>query len=186
MATALVLMAPGFEEIEALSVVDVLRRGGVKTTMASISGALDVAGAHSIVVKADALLGDVKEADFDALILPGGGQGTENLKASGEVIELLQRQKGAGRLICAICAAPTVLVEAGVLDPGQHVTCYPTCVMQLDRRSANVPVVVDSGVVTGQAPGSALLFSLVVLQTLIGESMARKVAREMVTDVLEP
>ena len=185
MATAIVTLADGFEEIEALTVVDVLRRGGVNVITAAVGKTKDVEGAHGISVLADEFLADVKNDDFDAVILPGGGPGTENLKNSDDVIALLRRQKDEGRLVCAICAAPLVLVEAGVLEPGQHITCYPTCIMDLDRPSANVPVVADDNVITGQAPGSAMLFALVVLQALTNESVASKVARGLVTDVME-
>ena len=184
MANALVLLAEGFEDIEAVTIIDVLRRGGVNVVTASISGGLDVASAHGIVMRADAMFDDAAEHGFDALILPGGGLGTENLKKSEAVIERIRRQKAEGRLICAICAAPTILVDADVLSEGQHVTCYPTCSVDLDRPCANVPVVEDFGIITGQAPGSALLFSLVVLKALEGEKVALKVARGMVTDVL--
>ena len=133
-------------------------------------------------MSADATFAQAAEETYDAIVLPGG-PGTGNLKVPA-VLERLRRQKEDGRLICAICAAPTVLVEAGVLDPDQHVTCYPTCSLDLDRPSAGVPVVCDGGVITGQAPGSAMLFALVVLQTLKGEAVAQKIARGMVTDVL--
>ncbi len=185
MANAIVLLADGFEEIEAVNIVDILRRGGVDVVTASISPRREVPGAHGVSMTADALLADVKDDAFDAVILPGGGHGTDNLRASEETIALLQRQKGAGRLICAICAAPLVLVDADVLDPGQHVTCYPTCMVELDRPSANVPVVRDGDVITGQAPGAAMLFALVVLQALTDEKTASKVARGLVTDVLD-
>ena len=185
MAKAIVTLADGFEEIEALTVVDVLRRGGVSVTTAGVGKSKEVMGAHGIPVIADALLSDVKDENFDAVILPGGGQGTENLKNSDAVFNLLRRQKDSGRLICAICAAPTVLVEAEVLEPGQHITCYPTCIMDLDRASANVPVVADGNVITGQAPGSAMLFSLVILQALVGEAHTAKIARGLVTNVME-
>ena len=101
------------------------------------------------------------------------------------MIRRLQRQHEENRLICAICAAPTVLVAAGVLDEDVHVTCYPTCQMDLDREWSPAPVVSDGMIITGQAPGSALLFSLVVLQALVGSPVAKKVARGMVTDVLD-
>ena len=97
---------------------------------------------------------------------------------------MLRRHNDEGRLICAVCAAPTVLVEAQVVAPGIHLTCYPTCQMQLDRPWSPAPVVAEGNIITGQAPGSALLFALVVLQTLAGEKVAQKVARGMVTDVL--
>lgn len=182
MSQALVLLTEDFEDIEAVTVIDVLRRGGVEVVTASIHDRLEVPSAHGITVRADRLLTDVANDVFDAVILPGG-PGTGNLKIPA-VFELLNRQKAEGRLICAICAAPTVLVEAGVLEDGQQVTCYPTCIVDLDRPSAAVPVVADGNVITGQAPGSALLFALVVLSALEGEKIANRVARGMVTDVM--
>ena len=185
MAKVLIPLANGFEDIEAVSIVDVLRRGGVEVVTASIHGTSGVRSAHGIDMRADALFDDVEDDDFDAIVLPGGGEGTENLKACGPLIRRLQRQREENRLICAICAAPTVLAAAGVLDEGVHVTCYPTCQMDLDREWSPAAVVSDGLIITGQAPGSALLFSLVVLQALVGSPVAKKVARGMVTDVLD-
>ena len=185
MARVLVPLADGFEEVEALTVVDVLRRGGQEVVTAAVGQSLDVKGAHGVLVKADALFDDVADDPFEAIVLPGGGEGTERLKNSDALIRRLQRHAEEHGLLCAICAAPTVLVEAGVLEPGIHFTCYPTCQMELDRQWSPVPVVADGNVITGQAPGSALLFSLIVLQALAGEAVARKVARLMVTDVLD-
>ena len=185
MAKVLVPLANGFEELEAIAVVDVLRRGGVEVVTASIHDSAEVRGAHGVSVKADSLFADVSDDAYDAIVLPGGGEGTENLKNSDALFRRLRRQDSEGRLICAICAAPTVLVEAGVIPPGVHVTCYPTCQMQLDRQWTPAPVVADGTIITGQAPGTALLFGLVVLQTLVGDKVAQKVARAMVTDVLD-
>lgn len=182
MAKVLVPLVEGFEDIEAVTIVDVLRRGGVEVVTASVAGTPFVKSSHGIRMSADASFDEAAKDKYDAIILPGG-PGTGNLKVPS-VIERLRRQKEEDRLICAICAAPTVLVEAGVLESGQHVTCYPTCALDLDRPCAGVPVVGDGNVITGQAPGAALLFSLVVLQTLKGEALTRKVARGMVTDVL--
>ena len=184
MAKALVVLADGFEEVEAVTAIDVLRRGGVETVAASLSGEPVVKGSHGIALKADAAFSEVSSGDFDAIVLPGG-RGTENLRASEELLGRLRRQKEDGRLNCAICAAPLVLMDAGVLSPDQHITCYPTCVVQLDRKSANVPVVSDGDVITGQGPGASLLFALVVLKSLAGENVARKIAHNMVSDVLE-
>lgn len=183
-AKALVVLADGFEDVEAVTVVDVLRRGGVETVTASLSGAREVRSAHGVTMLSDASFADASKDDFDAVVLPGGGEGTDNLRASRELAEFLRRCKEEGKLLCAICAAPTVLVQAGVLDEGQHVTCYPTCAFDLDRPCVGVPVVADGNVITGQAPGSALLFGLVVLSALTDEKTAARVARGMVTDVL--
>ena len=185
MSKVLVPLADGFEDIEAVAVIDVLRRGGVEVVTASIHDKRVVRSAHGIRMEADRLLADAADADYDAIILPGGGEGTENLKRSAAVAERLKRQREEGRLVCAICAAPTVLVAAGVLDEKTEVTCYPTCRDGLDREWSPAPVVHDGMVITGQAPGTATLFALVVLKTLAGEQVARKVAQGMVTDVLD-
>lgn len=186
MKTALVLLADGFEDIEAVTVIDVLRRGGVSVTTVSIHDRLEVRSAHAITMRADSLYADaVDDREWDVVVLPGGGEGTENLKSFEPLAGLAARQRAQGRLLAAICAAPTALVATGAIEPGVHLTCYPTCQMELDRPWANAVVVEDSGVITGQAPGSALLFSLVVLKALNGEAAAQRIARGMVTDVLQ-
>lgn len=183
---AIVLLAEGFEDIEAVATIDVLRRGGVAVTTASVGSSLQVPSSHGIIMTADTRLSDLDaDALWDVVVLPGGMPGTKNLANSPEVTALLRRHKEAERLIAAICAAPTVLVGAEVLDPETHITCYPTCTVDLDRSSANVPVVVDGNFITGQGPGSALLFALVILKVLAGDSVANKVAQGMVTDVLQ-
>lgn len=184
MAKVLIPLAQGFEDIEAVTIIDVLRRGKVEVITASLTDEKSVKSAHGIVMLADALFPDVATEDYDALVLPGGGEGTENLKKSAAVIERLRRQAAEGGLIAAICAAPTVLEMAGVVPPGVQMTCYPTCQMDLDRPWAPAPVVHDENILTGQAPGTATLFSLVLLQVLEGEAVARKIARGMVTNVI--
>ena len=184
MKKALVPLADGFEDIEAVSIIDVLRRGGVNVVTASLSDGTAVRSAHGIRMEADARLPDVLEGEYDAIILPGGGEGTKNLKECGPLLERLKRQKEEGGLVCAICAAPTVLEEAGVLVD-ESVTCYPSCRTEMGRRVEDVPVVADGQVITGQAPGASMLFALVVLQSLTDEKTAAKIARGMVTDVLD-
>ncbi|MBR1921259.1 MAG: DJ-1/PfpI family protein [Kiritimatiellae bacterium] len=185
-AKALVVLAHGFEEVEAVTVIDVLRRGGVEVVTAALADdGPAVRGAHGMTLLADAPFAEASTDEYDAVVLPGGGEGTDNLRSSAALAERLKRQKEEGRLLCAICAAPLVLVDAGVLDDEQHVTCYPTCALDLDRPCAGVPVVADGAVITGQAPGSAMLFALVVLQALTDEKTARKIARGMVSDVLD-
>ena len=185
MSRVLLPLANGFEDVEAIAVVDVLRRGGVEVVTASIHDERIVRSARGIRMEADALFADAKDDSYDAIVLPGGGEGTENLKRSESVAERLRRQRDEERLICAICAAPTVLEHAGVLGKKTEVTCYPTCRDELNRPWVSAPVVADGSVITGQAPGSALLFALVVLQALAGRQVAHDVARGMVTDVLD-
>lgn len=179
MKKALVPLAEGFEDIEAVAVIDVLRRGGVEVVTAALGADRLVASSHGIRMEADRLLADVLDADYDAIVLPGGGKGTANLKACAPLAERLRKQKADGGFVCAICAAPTVLAAAGVLAHEQ-VTCYPTSVADLGRESAGVPAVADGQVITGQAAGSAVLFGLVVLQNLTDEDTALRVAASMV------
>jgi len=184
MARALVPLVDGFEDIEAVTIVDVLRRGGVEVTTASVGPSLEVTSAHGIVMKADALIADAVEPEYEAIVLPGG-PGTEALARCEVLVERLRRQKEEERLLCAICAAPLLLCNLGLVDPELHVTCYPSCALDLDRKCADAPVVSDGLVVTGQAPGSAMLFALIVLQTLVGEPTAQKIGRQLVTDALD-
>ena len=178
---ALVAFANGFEDIEAVSIVDVLRRGGVEVVAASLNAEPYAVSAHGIRMSTDAVLADVLEDEYDAIILPGGGEGTENLRNCEPLLARLRRQKEDGGLVCAICAAPTVLDAAGVIED-ESVTCYPSCRQEMGRHVDDVPVVADGQVITGQAPGSAMLFALVVLAHLAGERTAHNVANGMVAD----
>jgi len=181
MKKVLVPLAEGFEDIEAVAIIDVLRRGGVEVVTAALGDERLVPSAHGVRMAADALLGDVLEDAYDAIILPGGGKGTENLHACQPLGERLRRQKDEGGLVCAICAAPTVLDAVGVLE-GESVTCYPACVPQMHRPVEHVPVVADEQIVTGQGPGAAVLFALVVLSRLTDDYNAQGVANGMITE----
>jgi len=181
MKKTLVPLADGFEDIEAVSIVDVLRRGGVEVVTASLADGLAVRSAHGIQMVADARLPDVLESEYDAIILPGGGEGTHNLSECEPLLERLRRQKAEGGLVCAICAAPTVLELAGIIED-ESVTCYPSCTPQMGRRVESVPVIADGQIITGQGPGAAMLFALVVLAHLTDERAAHGVANGMITE----
>jgi len=181
MKKVLVPLADGFEDIEAVSIVDVLRRGEVTVVTASLSGEPMAMSAHGIRMATDALLGDVLEEEYDAIILPGGGEGTENLLKCAPLLDRLVRQKNDGRLVCAICAAPIVLETAGVIDE-ESVTCYPSCSPRMGRRVEDVPVVADGQLITGQGPGSATLFALAVLAHLEDAKTAHRIANGMLAE----
>ena len=185
MAKVLIPLADGFEEIEAVTVVDILRRGGVDVVTASVHDRLEVKGAHGLRIRADQQFEEAQKGHYDAIVLPGGGECAETFKQFQPLHDRLLRQRDEKCLLCAICAAPTVLEAIGALDEDTEVTCYPTCQGDLERPWSPVPVVADGNVITGQAPGTAMLFGLVILQALAGERVARKVAQGMVTDVLD-
>ena len=183
MARVLVPLFDGFEEIEALTVIDVLRRGGVEVVTASLGKTAEVKAAHGVTVRADTTLAALGAAEYAAIVMPGG-PGTAEMFRSMAFAELLSAHVHAGRLVAAICAAPTVLTRLGLVPEDCHVTCYPSCAGELGRPVAEAPVVEDGPFITGEAPGAAMLFALVVLKRLKGEETAAKVAQGMVTDVL--
>ncbi len=173
-------LAEGFEEVEAITIIDVLRRAGLALTTASLTDDNMVAGSHNVVVQADALLKDLQPDCFDVIVLPGGGVGTDNLMKDSRIIETIQRFNSQEKYVCAICAAPTVLAAAGVLE-GLKATCYPTCSEVLGTSYAEAPVIVDNNIITSQGPGTAMLFSLILVHHFAGEESARSVAKAMLT-----
>jgi len=176
----LIPLADGVEELEAVTVIDVLRRGGIDVTSAALGSALPVTGSRGVTLLADALWDALDTADFDALVLPGGGKGTETLLGDTRVIEAVQAFDGEGKYVAALCAAPTVLAAAGILE-NRKATCYPTCAEELGKAYDNAPVIADGNVITSQGPGTAMLFALVLVQHLAGDEAAHRVADGLLT-----
>jgi protein DJ-1 len=176
---ALVLLARGAEEIETVAVVDVLRRGGVDVVLAGLDGPEPVPCSRGVVLSPDLGLGEA-EGPFDAVVLPGGGEGARRLAESEAVAELLRGQEDSGRLVAAICAAPLALAAAGV-GAGRALTSHPSARERLaahgDYREERV--VIDGGLVTSRGPGSAIEFALAILARLAGEQRVREVAEPM-------
>lgn len=178
MKKAIVFLAEGFEEIEALTVVDVLRRGGVEVTTMSLTEDPYVDGAHGIEVLCDAD-NEYDPTDADLVVLPGGLPGADNLRASDLVCDTVKKYVVEGKLVGAICAAPYVLGELGVLQ-GKKATCYPGFEGKLvgaDYTALRVER--DGNIITGNGPSSALPFALALLAALTDEQNARKVADGM-------
>jgi 4-methyl-5(b-hydroxyethyl)-thiazole monophosphate biosynthesis len=165
MAKAVVLLAEGFEEIEAFTIVDVLRRAGIETIMAGIDGNACVTSAHGVTMQVDAQATDV--GDFDLIVLPGGLPGAENLAASPIVMTLITQAKSKDLLIGAICAAPIALEAAGILEPGTTYTCYPGFEDRIaNGKHTGAMVEIDGKLITGAGPGAALEFSYALLENL--------------------
>lgn len=175
-----VFLATGFEEIEALTPVDILRRAGVDVKLVSITGNEIVTGARGINVKADVLFEDLDKESVDILVLPGGMPGTTNLMNYEPLMNLVKEHNLAGKRIAAICAAPTIFGKLGLLQD-KNATCYPG--MEEDLVGANVyiePVITDGNVTTSRGMGTALDFSLELLRLITGseeeaDAMAKKV-----------
>ena len=174
-----VFLADGFEEIEGLTVVDILRRAGVETETVSVMGTKQIHGAHEILVEADKLF---EEADFDAaemVVLPGGLPGATNLDAHEGLAAVLRGFSTKGKWVAAICAAPMVLGHLGLLD-GRRATCYPGFESHLHgAATAGSPVEVDGRVVTGKGPGFTFDFALTLVAQLCGQAKADEVASGM-------
>lgn len=171
-----VLLAPGFEECEALMTVDLLRRAHLDTTMYSIHNTDEVTGSHNITVKADKKLNELNEL-FDCVVLPGGMPGTKYLMESKEVNELIVEHFNQNRLVAAICAAPSVLGELQLLQ-GKKATCFPGFEDQLHGAEVlNQKTVTDGNIITAKGLGAAVEFAHAIITSLINQETADQVVK---------
>jgi len=175
MKKAIVFLAEGFEEIEAISIIDILRRAEISVTTVSIGKEKEVKGAHNVPVIADKLFDDVDFASYNMLVLPGGMPGAKNLKDHEGVrkqVEAFEKDKYVG----AICAAPMVLGSMGLLK-GKRATSYPGFEAELiEATITNEDVTVDGNIVTGKGPAFAMKFTLQLVETLVGKAKRDEVA----------
>lgn len=172
MKRALVFLADGLEECEGLITVDLLRRAGVEVTTASIHDRLTIHSSHHIIFEADALASEVDTASFDLVFLPGGLKGTDHLKESKLVAETAKEQLKSGKLLAAICAAPSALGQLGLLQ-GKKATCYPGFETQLlGAEYTAEPVTEDGNVITGKGMGATIPFALHLIARLEGQEKA--------------
>jgi protein deglycase len=179
MKKAFVHFAEGFEEIEALTIVDVLRRAGIQTQMISVTGDLVVTGAHAIKINTDLLFEKTDYSEAEILILPGGMPGSKNLNSHKGLKDKLLEFNRAGKKIAAICAAPLVLGGLKILD-GKDAVCFPGFEDLLIGASLKYdPAIKSENIITGRGPGAALEFSLLIVQEILGKSEADNLARAM-------
>ena len=175
MATALLLLADGFEEIEAVTLIDVLRRGEVVVTTASLAGQR-VTGSHQISLEADALLDSVTVENFDALVLPGG-PAAKTLREDARAQATIARAAAAGKVLAAVCAGPTALEAAGVLT-GKRATSYPGNPLP-SAHWVEESVVIDGNVITSRGPGTTMAFALAIVERLRGPEIANVTADKL-------
>lgn len=172
----IVFLADGFEECEALIVVDILRRAGVETVMASVMGRLEVESSRNIWVKADILAPDVDFDTAEMIFLPGGRLGTENLEKSGIVIQKCQEFAGK-KMIAAICAAPSILAGLGLLK-SREATCHPDYEGKMDGAIlTGGSVTVAGNIITGQGLGATFPFAFELVKMLVGEEKVQQIKR---------
>ena len=172
----LVPLAEGFEMVEALSVVDILRRGNIQVDTAALSDNLQVTSSHGVTVLADKLLGNCLDQEYDLIALPGGIPGAENLKNSEELVELLKKQREEKRLYGAICASPALVLEHHGLLEGKKATCHPGFASHLTSQEyTGEKVVIDGNCVTSRGAGTSIDFALELLALLAGEGTRQTV-----------
>ena len=178
MTRVLVPLAEGFEELEAVTIVDMLRRAGIEVVVAGLAGN-PVTGSHGIALSADATLDAVSGQEFDLVALPGGMPGAANLRDDPRIAAIVRRVHAGGGRVAAICAAPMVLAAAGVLS-GRRATSFPGF---LDRATdltlVDEPVVVDGRIITSRGPGTALDFGLELVAQLLGSGARQKIESQL-------
>jgi 4-methyl-5(b-hydroxyethyl)-thiazole monophosphate biosynthesis len=180
MKKAYLFLATGFEEVEALTVLDILRRGKVDCKTVSIMGDYDVTSSHNVTVRADLLFDEKNLEDGDMIILPGGIPGTPNLKAHKGLEQLILKYKDDGKYLAAVCAAPTIYGEMGLLK-GKNATCYPGMEEGLvDANKQTDRVVQDGQFVTSRGMGTCVDFGLKLLALLESEALSEEIAKKIV------
>ena len=176
-----IFFATGYEEIEALTVVDMLRRVGIQVDMISITDDKYVTGSHGITVAMDKTMQEVEEGDM--LVLPGGMPGTTNLMECAVLTDMIKSYYKSGKYIAAICAAPTVFGKLGLLE-GRRATCYPGMEDELFCEEALTDaVVMDDRIITSRGMGTAIDFSLAIISVLLNEETAENLATKIVYNV---
>jgi len=178
MVKALIILADGFEEIEAIAPIDLLRRAGIEVLVAGL-GKKQICSARSVAITADEIFDAEKHGGFDAIILPGGMPGTTNLLNDNGVIEAVKKYFAEQKLCCAICAAPRIFDKAGILQ-NRNFTCFPTAAEEIKNGNySNEAVVQDKNIITSKAAGTAVDFSYAIIEYLLGEEVARGVVEKI-------
>lgn len=181
MKKVIIFLADGFEEVEALTVVDYLRRVDISVDLVSISDSLEVKGAHEVVVQSDMTLENLEDIDkYDGAIIPGGMPGASNIRDCDEVIRIIKKLNSDKKLLAAICAGPIVLDRAGVIE-GKNITSYPGFEQELSKSKLSKDGVVrDENVITGKGPIFAVDFALEIVDYLLGD----RAVKELKTGIL--
>ncbi len=170
-----IFLGNGFEEIEALSVCDILRRGGIDVKLAGVGG-LKITGGHGITVTADILVSGIQLDRAEMLVVPGGIGGVESIERSTECSDIIKNAAKKGTPLAAICAGPRVLARLSLLN-GKKITCYPSMEMEMTGALADTTksIMSDGSLITGRGAGAALDFAFMLLEALKGQAVAEKI-----------
>jgi 4-methyl-5(b-hydroxyethyl)-thiazole monophosphate biosynthesis len=185
MKQTLVFLATGFEEIETVTIIDIFRRAGLKVTIASLIPSV-IEGAHGLKIVADTTIDNIQVEDFDAFIVPGGNPGYINLRKDSRVIEIIKKAFNLNKLVGAICAAPAVLSDSGILE-GKNSTIYPGMENELDKGGAlskQEKVVIDNNIVTSRGPATAIPFALKLVEIMVGKQVADEVRKKTLAHMI--
>lgn len=178
MKKAMIILADGFEEAEAVVTIDIMRRARIEVILAGLDS-FDIRSARDLHIAAEVLLAEATR-DFDALVLPGGQPGTGNLGKSPLVLDMIRSANGEGKLVAAICAAPSVLAKAGVLT-GRRFTCFPGVEKEVGGAIfESGAVVVDKNIITSRGMGTAIPFGLAIVAYLAGIPAADAISKAIV------
>ena len=172
-------LANGFEEIEAVSIIDVLRRANIKVVVVSVTGIIEITGAHQIKVMADVLFEDVNYDEIFMIVLPGGMPGASNLNDHSGLIDIIGKFSSEKKELAAICAAPLVFGNLGILK-GKKAVCFPGFEHYLvGAELLQIPVVACENIITGRGPGCALEFALKIVEKVVSAEKAAELAGQM-------
>jgi len=182
---ALVFLATGFEEIEAVTIVDILRRGNIKVTTAGLTPN-PIEGAHKLKIFSDKSVDEISGQEFDAIICPGGAPGYKNFRKDSRVIRIIKNAYDQNKVVAAICAAPAVLSDAEILE-NKKCTIYPGTEDELIKGKGtpkSEKVVVDGNIITSKGPATALEFALKIVEVLAGKQVADAVKRKVLANIV--
>lgn len=180
MAQALIFLGTGYEEVEMLTVVDMLRRAEISIDMVSITDKREVTSSHNVTITADKLLSEADFDEADMLILPGGIPGTPNLRACEPLCKHLQEFAGNGKWVAAVCAAPSILGELGILE-GRKATCFPSFADKLVTGSyIKQPVVTDGKIITSRGMGTCIDFAGAIIEALKDKETADSIKEKII------
>lgn len=178
-------LALGFEEIEFISICDILRRAKCELIIASLDENLLVSGAHEIKIKADCALKSVDISSLDAIVLAGGWGGMLNLKANAQILSIIKSLHTQKRLVAAICASPIVLNEAGIFDESTKFACYPGCEKGLKGERVGLALQENENIITSAGPATAMIFALKIVEFLCGENARKVLENELLLDLVK-